>query len=107
MNYLLSLTLVVVTLGSAVIPVPAETEVAEVFVRIGEYKEITTPPEYPFQTIYSKKVYQLDENNNMKDFSAVCQEVPADIQFNSTFTSRLDIYETSVRNDVITTFEEM
>lgn len=64
MNYFLALCLIATALASSVITVPPETEVSQISVRIGEYKEITTPPTYPFESIYSKHVFELDESNN-------------------------------------------
>ena len=59
--------------------VPPETDVTTISIRIGQKKEITTPPTFPFQSIYSKAVYVLDSDNNEKDFLKVCHETPADI----------------------------
>ena len=59
--------------------------------RIGEKKEFTTPPLFPFESVYSKQVYSLDENNNENDFSSVCKETPADILFTSTYSYIINI----------------
>lgn len=73
MKFLFLLVLVVGALSSSVIPVVPEQDVAEIYVRIGEYKEINNTPVYPFETIYKKSIYKLDDNGNERDISSVCQ----------------------------------